>query len=286
MSTAPVSTATATATVTGDGSVIVELDGQPPHQLKADDQSQARHQAVELVIAYARHIGQPVTLLARDSDTSHLLQIHPDGTVHPAETAPAAQHGPGSAPSSSAGPPMSGRPRRSWPLVAAAAATALAVSAALWLRPAADNPAVPTPESSTAPVTAADPTPAPGAVDADTLGAAVAARSAVPHTVPLPVSVAPVAWNGAAAWQARRTRQAAQQPVATWTATPNARPAPVPAASDTATAPTSRTPATAQPTRPQVIINPDESAAAPRRAPKQPAGPARPDQPSDPTNPN
>ncbi len=284
MSTAPVTTAT--ATVTSDGCAVVELDGQPPQQLQADDLSQARHQAVELVIVYARHIGQPVALLARDGDASHRLEIHPDGTVHPAEPAPAAQRGQGSAPSSSAGPPIAGRPRRRWPLVAAAAATGLAVSAALWLSPAATTPE--TAPTVSAPGTAAARRPAPVTVDADTLGVTAAARSAAPRPVPLPVLVAPVAWNGAAAWQEQRTRQAAR-PVTTWTAGPgpSGQLTPVPAASGTSTAPTSRAPAAAPPpTRPQVIINPDPAAAAPRPAPTQPAGPAMPDQPTNPINPN
>lgn len=284
MSTASVTTAT--VTVTSDGCAVVEFDGQPPQQFQADDLSQARHQAVELVIAYARHIGQPIALHARDSDASHLLEIHPDGTVRYTGTAPPARQGSGSAPRILACPPTAGRQRRRWPLVAAVAATGLAVSAALWLRPAANDSAVTTAgTASTAPGTAAAPTPAPVAVPADTLGVTTAARSASPRPVPLPVAVAPVAWNSAATWQQRRLRQASW-PVTTWTAAPSAQVAPVPEASGISTAPTSRAPAAAPPTRPQVIINPDPAAAAPRRAPQRPAGPAMPDQPANPDNPN
>lgn len=236
-------TATVTVTVTSDGCAVVELDGQPPQQFQADDLSQARHQAVELVIAYARHIGQPIALHARDSDASHLLEIHPDGTMRHTGTAPPARQESGSAPRILACPPTAGRQRRRWPLVAAPP------------RP---------------------PTPAPVAIDAGTLGVTTAARSASPRPVPLPVAVAPVAWNSAATWQQRRLRQASW-PVTTWTAAPSAQVAPVPEASGISTAPTSRAPAAAPPTRPQVIINPDPAAAAPRRAPKQPAGPAMPD---------
>lgn len=288
MSTAPVTAVT--VTVTSDGCAVVELDGQPPQQFQADDLSQARHQAVELVIAYARHIGQPITLHARDSDASHLLEIHPDGAVRHTGTAPPARQGSGSAPRILACPPTAGRQRRRWPLVAAVAATGLAVSAALWLRPAANDSAVTTAgTASTARGTAAAPTPAPAAVDAGTLGVTAAARSASPRPVPLPVAVAPVAWNSAATWQQRSLRQASR-PIITWTEGASTQVAPVqrpvapppPPRAD----PPSGGPPTAEQPRPQVVINPDPVAAEPQPAPQRPAGPAMPDRPTNPINPN
>ena len=268
----------ATITVTPDGTAVIDRDGQPPQQLHAADQAHARQQAVAAIIEHAHRTNRPVRLLARDDTAEHFLDVHPDGTVCPAHTSEPEPHGTGNL--TGAAPPPTGRLRRRWTLVTAAVATGLAVSTALWLRPAQDTSAGPTAQTA-----AVAPSPAPVAIDADTLGVIAAARSAAPRPVPLPVSVNRIGWNGAAVWQERRTRQATQ-PVTTWTAGPNTQAAPVPWASGTSTAPTSRAPAAVPPTRPQVIINPEPAPAASRPAQKQPAGPAMPDQPTNPTNPN
>lgn len=278
--------ATATATVGTDGSAVVEINGQPPQQLQAGDPSQARHQAVALVIGYAQHTGQPVALVACDSDTSHLLKIHPDGTVHLTETASPAQHRPGRAPRILICPPTTHRPRPRWPLAVAVAATSvLAVAVALWMRPThhAAAPTAQTPQGGDA-----SPTRAPAAIDKATLGVAAAAHSQTPRRVPLPVGVTSVSWNSAATWQQRRLPQPSQ-PAATWTAGPGTQGAPVerPEAAAPPTTPAGpppvAPPAAKQPTRPQAVIKPDPVEAEPQPAAPRPAGPAMPDQP---TNPN
>ena len=81
-------TTTATVTVSADGTAVLDLaDGQPlPLPLHADSIDEARRQSIAMVMGHARSTGQAVTVLARDPDAEHLLEILPDGTVRPAPT--------------------------------------------------------------------------------------------------------------------------------------------------------------------------------------------------------
>lgn len=283
---------TATITVAENGSATIDLDGHPPRQLHADDLAQARQQAVAVIIDHARQTGQPVTLLARDTTTEHLLDVHPDGTVLPSQSPvpPPRNQGDKTDETAAVGPP------RRWPralaagAAAAAVAAGLTVSAAHWMRPTPQpqaDTATTAPTASTAP--AATP-PVLTVVDADTLGVIAAARSQAPRPTPLPSGIAPVAWNGAATWQQRR-RELLQssRPAATGT---TAATSPVPAAPPAAVTPANPTvqnPATVPERQPQVIIKPAPAPPRPAArpaAPKPPAGPAMPDQPTNPTNPD
>ena len=79
-------TTTATVTVNADGTAVLDLADGQPLPLHADSLDEARKQSIAMVIGHARSTGQPVTVLARDPDAEHLLEILPDGTVRPAPT--------------------------------------------------------------------------------------------------------------------------------------------------------------------------------------------------------
>ena len=341
-------TTTATVTVNADGTAILDLADGQPLLLHTDSLDEARKQSIAMIIGHARSAGQTVTVLARDPDAEHLLEILPDGTVSPAPThtmspgrsafappdddpcttsaaatpqAPPAAEGPTSNPVLPAEPtppahtatpgqgpaqrhtpvvllppeppatPASNTRSRAWPL-AAAGAVGMGTAAALWLWPHGSTaptmstaPTAPTASAASNADTA--PTPAPEAI---TLGATTTARSEAPRPVRLSRPVTPVAWDGAATWQARRDRRTAAQPPTGWTQQVTGAPASPTNPYGQTGAPTGRAPAA--PSRPDVVINPDPAPEVVLKpdpappAPKQPAGPALPDQPANPINPD
>ncbi len=75
------------ATVYPDGTGVVTIDGRPPAHVNTGSVDEARKALLGLVIEHAQHTGQAVQVIARDPESEHRLDVHPDGTVRPIETA-------------------------------------------------------------------------------------------------------------------------------------------------------------------------------------------------------
>ncbi|MFN8185204.1 MAG: hypothetical protein U0R23_12360 [Candidatus Nanopelagicales bacterium] len=66
-----------------DGRGTVDIDGRV-HSLTQEDETAARHAALQLVIAHSQHTGREVLVSASDQHAEHRLLVDPDGTVRPA----------------------------------------------------------------------------------------------------------------------------------------------------------------------------------------------------------
>ncbi len=66
-----------------DGSGTVDIDGRV-HSLTQEDESAARHAALQLVISHSQQTGREVLVTASDQHAEHRLLVEPDGTVRPA----------------------------------------------------------------------------------------------------------------------------------------------------------------------------------------------------------